>query len=77
MSEVRVDDLGIDPALGNAVRRAQSDFLEMPGMRLTLQQAARLWSYDALFCREVLVTLVETRFLVRSGDTFIRAEGRT
>lgn len=77
MSEVQVDDSGIDPALGNAVRRAQSDFLEMPGLRLTLPQAARLWAYDVLFCSKVLATLVQNRFLVRSRDTFIRAEGRT
>jgi len=69
--------VGIDPTLDNAVRRAQSDFLEMPDLRLTLPQAARLWAYDALFCSEVLAMLVETRFLVRSRDTFIRAEGRT
>ena len=77
MTKLRVGDMGIDPTLDDAVRRAQSDFLEMPDLRLTLPQAARLWAYDALFCSEVLATLVETRFLVRSRDTFIRAEGRT
>jgi len=77
VTRLQVPDVGIDPALDNAVRRAQSDFLEMPGLKLTLPQAARLWAYDALFCSEVLAALVETRFLVRSRDTFIRAEDRT
>jgi len=77
MNELHVGEVGIDPTLDIAVRRAQSDFLEMPDLRLTLSQAARLWTYDALFCSEVLAMLVETRFLVRSRDTFIRAEGRT
>ena len=77
MTKFHVTDVGIDPALDKAVRRAQSDFLEMPGLKLTLPQAARLWAYDAQFCSAVLATLVETRFLVRSRDTFIRAENRT
>jgi len=77
VNKLHVGDVRIDPTLDNAIRRAQSDFLEMPDLRLTLSQAARLWAYDALFCSEVLAMLVETRFLVRSRDTFIRAEGRT
>ena len=77
MTTLRISDVGIDPVLDSAVRRAQSDFLEMPDLRLTLPQAARLWAYDALFCSKVLATLVQARFLVRSRDTFIRAEGRT
>ena len=28
-----------------ALRRAQSEFLEMPGLQLTDAQAARLWSF--------------------------------
>ena len=76
MTKPHLGDVGIDPNLDKAVRRAQSDFLEMPDLSVTLPQAARLWAYDASFCSEVLAMLVETRFLVRSGDTFIRAEGR-
>ena len=77
MNEFHVSNVGVDPAIDNAVRRVQSDFLEMPGLRLTLPQAARLWAYDAGFCSEVLAMLVENRFLIRSRDGFIRAENRT
>ena len=77
MTRIQVTGAGSDMAFDTAIRRAQSDFREMPGLKLTLPQAARLWAYDALFCSEVLETLVETRFLVRSRDTFIRAEDRT
>jgi hypothetical protein len=77
VTKPRVSAVDIDPILDEAVRRAQSDFREMPGLRLTLPQAARLWAFDTVFCREVLATLVRTEFLVRSGDAFIRAEGRT
>lgn len=48
----------------------------MPGLRLTPAQAARFWAFDATFCNEVLASLVEARFLVRSGGGFVRAEGR-
>jgi hypothetical protein len=70
---LRVEETPLDEAM----RRVRADFLEMPGLQLTLPQAARLWSYDAGFCLDVLATLVETRFLVQERDLFIRAEGRT
>ena len=76
MTEPHTDGVAIDPTLDTAVRRAQSEFLEMPGLRLTLPQAARLWSYDTVFCGQVLTTLVDSQFLVRTRDTFVRAEGR-
>jgi hypothetical protein len=77
VNRLRISDVAIDPIFDSAVRRAQSDYQEMPGLRLTLPQAARLWAYDASFCSEVLAMLVETRFLVRSRDSYIRAEDRT
>lgn len=76
VTEVRARSVDIDPLLEAAVWRAQSDFLEMPGLKLTLPQAARLWAFDASFCREVLARLVESRFLIRSRDAFIRADDR-
>jgi hypothetical protein len=50
----------------SAVRRAQAEFLEMPGLHLTEKQAARLWAFDEGLCRAVLAHLVEMRFLVRT-----------
>ena len=38
MTKLHVSDVDVDAALDNAVRRAQSDFLEMPDLRLTLPQ---------------------------------------
>jgi hypothetical protein len=40
-----------------------SEFIEMPGMRLTLAQAARLWSLDAGECERLLDDLVRAGFL--------------
>lgn len=45
----------------------------MPGLRLTEAQARRVWGLDEQRCREVLRTLVETRFLRQTPDgAFIR-----
>ena len=35
--------------------------------------AARLWHFDSALCSAVLSTLVDRRFLVRSGNRFSRA----
>ena len=34
------------PALTETVRRVRAEFLEMPGLKLTVQQAQRLWGVD-------------------------------
>jgi len=58
------------------VRRIQEEFLEMPGLRVTAQQARRLWRLDETACNAVLGALVDARFLVRTRDgAFIRNEG--
>jgi hypothetical protein len=56
-----------------AVRRAQAEFREMPGLKLTEAQAARLLSFDSALCRAVLAALVDQHFLTRTRDTFQRA----
>jgi hypothetical protein len=47
------------------LRRIQSEFLEMPGLRLTCAQAQRLWALDGETCRELLDHLVDTKFLAK------------
>jgi hypothetical protein len=49
-----------------------AEYVEMPGLRLTLPQAARLWSIDRDTCHSVLASLVDTGFLYRSGDSYLR-----
>jgi hypothetical protein len=46
--------------------RIRGEFLEMPGLRLTLAQAARLWQMDAATCAALLMRLVSDRFLVQT-----------
>jgi hypothetical protein len=57
--------------------RIQAEFREMPGLRLTLPQAARLFSIDPERCERVLATLVEAGYLARNGTAFANShEGR-
>jgi hypothetical protein len=46
--------------------RIRGEFLEMPGLRLTIEQAARLWQMDAATCTTLLMRLVSDRFLVQT-----------
>jgi hypothetical protein len=45
------------------VERVRSEFIEMPGLRLTPAQAARLWGMDQSACHSVISTLVSAAFL--------------
>jgi hypothetical protein len=48
--------------------RIQGEFLEMPGLRLTEEQARRLWGLDAPTCGALLDALVAAKFLFRTRD---------
>jgi hypothetical protein len=54
----------LDAAL---VQRVCSEFLEMPGLRLTCRQAQRLWGVDEGTCLRLLESLVDAKFLCRLG----------
>jgi hypothetical protein len=59
-----------------AVERVRGEFLEMPGLRLTIPQAARLWGLDVPSCEEVLDVLIRASFLRRTPSGAVtRAEG--
>lgn len=49
--------------LASVVDRVRAEFVEMPGLELTLPQAVRLWGLGADDCRHVLDSLAETGFL--------------
>ena len=52
--------------------RLRADYLELPGLTLTVDQAARLWSIDRSIAMDVLDELAATGFLLRSGDHYAR-----
>jgi hypothetical protein len=61
------------PYADTIVRRIRSEFVEMPGLSLTLTQAQRLFGLDQVLCDSVLRTLVETGFLLQTQrGTFMR-----
>ena len=55
--------------------RVRGEFIEMPGLQLTLAQATKLWNLDQKACRQVIDALVDASFLrwTPSG-TIVRAE---
>ena len=61
---------GITPLL----HRVRSEFLEMPGLRLTPAQAARLWAVDRQTSERILDGLTVGGFLLKSRDgAYLRA----
>jgi hypothetical protein len=54
--------------------RVQAEYIEMPGLSVTLPQAQRLWGVDRPTCEQVFAALVARGFLrVIARDRFIRA----
>jgi len=50
------------------LQRLRGEFLEMPGLRLTVQQAERLCGVDPVTCKAILDALVEAKFLSIKQD---------
>jgi hypothetical protein len=50
------------------LQRISGEYLEMPGLRLTCEQAQRLWGLDRDTCTELLGALVASSFLARTTD---------
>jgi hypothetical protein len=56
------------------VDRVKAEFNEMPGLRLTLPQATRLWGLEQTLCLTVVEALVRASFLRwGAGGTIVRA----
>jgi DNA-binding IclR family transcriptional regulator len=55
------------------LQRICAEYLEMPGLQLTLKQAQRLWGLDAETCARSLDFLVARGFLARTArDSYAR-----
>lgn len=55
------------------IERLRAEFLEMPGLRLTVVQVQRLCGVDETMCQSVLNALVDLKFLgVKSDGTYAR-----
>lgn len=51
--------------------RVCAEFKDMPGVRLTLAQAVRLWSAERAECEAVLRDLTARGLLCRVGSTYL------
>lgn len=58
------------------IDRARAEFMEMPGLALTLPQAARLWSLGIDDCRTVIDVLTSAGFLRWTESQTVVRTGR-
>jgi len=49
--------------MNDLVGRIRAEFLEMPGLRLTITQASRLWGLDERSCKRIIDVLIGASFL--------------
>lgn len=68
---------GPNEALTSAAltQRIRAEFIEMPGLKLTVPQAARLWSLSVVQSQWMLSELVGVGFLVRDSTGAYRRKG--
>ena len=57
-------------AEGNLFVRVRAEFREMPGLRLTLLQASRLFDIEPARCERILGALVDAGHLETDGRSF-------
>ena len=64
----------LDSSISPLLSRVRSEFLEMPGLRLTSAQAARLWAVDRRTSEQILDGLTTAGFLLRNRNgAYLRA----
>jgi hypothetical protein len=54
--------------------RVRAEFLEMPGLRLTLAQVSKLCGASSKDCQRVLDELIGDTILCRIGDVYVRSD---
>ena len=64
-----------EPSIPEIISRIRAEYDTLPGLSLTLPQAARLWDVDKERCAALLDALVDCGFLVCGTDgRFLRAD---
>ena len=65
-----------DEGITSVLDRIRSEFTEMPGLRLTPAQAARLWGMERQMSERILDGLAIAGFLSKNRDgAYLRASG--
>lgn len=73
---VRVEHDPAAEALSGLVNRVKVEYQEMPGMRLTVSQAQRLFGINESVCRQVLEVLSNMGHLRVADGQYMRAPER-
>ncbi len=62
----------------SVTRRVRNEYLEMPGLSLTLRQAQRMWHLRQTECETLLGALVDSGFLARTskGEFVLAGSGK-
>jgi response regulator of citrate/malate metabolism len=68
MAEDRPRTTGAGRTIQSGLERIRAEYQEMPGLRLTSDQVARLCGVERSSCEQLLEALVDTRYLERSTD---------
>jgi len=69
--------MGPPTAVETLAQRVRAEYLEMPGLDLTIAQARCLWAADTDLCECVMSSLVDAGFLARTRrGTFVLAGTR-
>jgi hypothetical protein len=70
----RIQAIPPSPDVQTLMEQVRAEYVEMPGMSITLLQAQRLWSVDRERCEEALRRLLATGVLrLTTKGRFIRA----
>ncbi len=57
----------------DALQRIRGEYIEMPGLTLTIAQASRLWRLEPSLCKDLLGRLVSEGFLKRHNESYSRS----
>lgn len=65
----------VQTTIGVLTERVRGEFNEMPGLQLTLPQAAKLWGLAPSDCQHIVHALIGENFLrLTPGGTIVRTE---
>jgi hypothetical protein len=53
----------VEKRVEHVISRVRAEFVEMPGLRLTVPQAMRLWGLERDECQRVVDALLQSAFL--------------
>jgi hypothetical protein len=60
--------MDLSESLTPLLHRIRNEYLEMPGLRLTPAQAARLWAVDRHTSERILQGLIAAGFLIKNRE---------